>query len=290
MQFEGFGQRAGGVGRRPALVIVDMNNGFTDPESPLVCELDDTIAAIGRLLEVMRRADLPVVYTTVSYGEGDKVTAKAFIDKVPVLLTLEAGSRWVEIDERLEGRELDREPLPQLRPIVRALGSPLPPGATVQVLPHGLVRREDAGLGPRLDCHVRHREPLVERERFGSRTAKLEHRVRSAADADLREHREDHVLTRHVLPRTAVDLHGDRLRHLLPERAERETGRDVRRAEPGAERSESAVGAGVRVAARDHRAGRDPALLAEERVLDAAATLTVERDALLARPGLEAAL
>ena len=104
MQFEGFGQRAGGVGRRPALVIVDMNYGFTDPESPLVCELDDTVDAIGRLLEVMRRADLPVVFTTVSYGEGDKVTAKAFIDKVPVLLTLEAGSRWVEIDDRLAPR------------------------------------------------------------------------------------------------------------------------------------------------------------------------------------------
>jgi maleamate amidohydrolase len=101
LRFEGFGQRAGGVGRRPALVVVDMNYGFTDPESPLVCELDDTVAAIARLLDAMRRADLPVVYTTVSYGEGDKVTAKAFIDKVPVLLTLEAGSRWVEIDDRL---------------------------------------------------------------------------------------------------------------------------------------------------------------------------------------------
>jgi maleamate amidohydrolase len=104
LQFEGFGQRAGGVGRRPALVVVDMNYGFTDPESPLVCELDDTIAAIARLLDAMRRADLPVVYTTVSYGEGDKVTAKAFIDKVPVLLTLAAGSRWVEIDDRLAPR------------------------------------------------------------------------------------------------------------------------------------------------------------------------------------------
>ncbi len=60
-----------------------MNVGFTDPASPLVCDLDDAIAAIGRLLDAMRRADLPVVYTTVSYGEGDKVTAKAFIDKVP---------------------------------------------------------------------------------------------------------------------------------------------------------------------------------------------------------------
>ena len=100
-QFEGFGQRAGGVGRRPALVIVDINNGFTDPASPLVCDLDDTVGAIRRLLDAMRRAELPVVFTTVSYGEGDKVTAKAFIDKVPVLLTLEAGSRWVEIDDRI---------------------------------------------------------------------------------------------------------------------------------------------------------------------------------------------
>ena len=105
MQFEGFGQRAGGVGTRPALVIVDMNNGFTDPESPLVCELDDTIDAIRRLLDVMRRAELPVVFTTVSFGEGDKVTAKAFIDKVPVLLTLAAGTRWVEIDDRIAPRE-----------------------------------------------------------------------------------------------------------------------------------------------------------------------------------------
>ena len=101
MQFEGFGQRAGGVGRRPALVIVDMSNGFTDPASPLVCELDDTVEAIRRLLDATRRAELPVVFTTVSYGEGDKVTAKAFIDKVPALLTLEAGSSWAEIDDRL---------------------------------------------------------------------------------------------------------------------------------------------------------------------------------------------
>jgi nicotinamidase-related amidase len=103
-QFEGVGQRAGGVGRRPALVIIDVNNGFTDPDSPLVCELDDTVEAIRRLLDAARRAEAPVVYTTVSYGEGDRVTAKAFIDKVPVLLTLEAGSRWVEIDERIAPR------------------------------------------------------------------------------------------------------------------------------------------------------------------------------------------
>jgi maleamate amidohydrolase len=103
-RFEGFGQRAGGVGRHPALVIIDMNNGFTDPASPLVCELDDTIEAIRKLLDAARRAEVPIVYTTVSYGEGEKAVAKAFIDKVPVLLTLAAGSRWVEIDERIAPR------------------------------------------------------------------------------------------------------------------------------------------------------------------------------------------
>jgi maleamate amidohydrolase len=44
---------------------------------------------------------IPVVYTTVSYTEGDKTAAAAFIEKVPALLTLEAGSRWVEIDPRV---------------------------------------------------------------------------------------------------------------------------------------------------------------------------------------------
>jgi maleamate amidohydrolase len=100
VRHEGFHGRAG-FGARPALLVIDVNVGFTDPASPLVCDLDDVVAGIGRLLDEFRRAELPVVFTTVSYGEGDKVTAAAFIDKIPALLTLEAGSRWVEIDPRI---------------------------------------------------------------------------------------------------------------------------------------------------------------------------------------------
>jgi len=96
----GFHGRAG-FGQRPALLVIDVNVGFTDPASPLVCDLEDVVAAIRRLLDEFRRAELPVVYTTVSYDEGDKVAAAAFIDKIPALLTLEAGSRWVEIDPRI---------------------------------------------------------------------------------------------------------------------------------------------------------------------------------------------
>ena len=100
MKFDGFHGKAG-FGARPALIVIDVNVGFTDPESPLVCELEDVVGAIGQLLEASRKAQIPVVYTTVEYSEGDQVAAKAFIDKIPVLTTLAAGSRWVEIDPRI---------------------------------------------------------------------------------------------------------------------------------------------------------------------------------------------
>jgi maleamate amidohydrolase len=100
---DGFHGRAG-FGQAPALIVVDLNVGFTDPASPLVCDLEDVVDAIRRLLDEARRAEIPVVYTTVSYSEGDKRTAATFIDKVPALLTLAAGSRWVEIDPRIAPR------------------------------------------------------------------------------------------------------------------------------------------------------------------------------------------
>jgi nicotinamidase-related amidase len=108
VRHRGFHGRAG-LGSRPALVVVDVNVGFTDPESPLVCDLDDVVEAIRRLLGAFRESDLPVAYTTVSYDEAAKRAAGAFIDKVPALLTLEAGSRWVEIDPRIA--PLDTEPV-----------------------------------------------------------------------------------------------------------------------------------------------------------------------------------
>jgi maleamate amidohydrolase len=106
LHIQGFGER-GGFGRHPALVVIDMTLGFTDPESPLACDLEGPVANIGRLLAAARRAEIPVVFTTVAYRESDKLTAAAFIDKVPALLTLEAGSRWAEIDPRITPRETE---------------------------------------------------------------------------------------------------------------------------------------------------------------------------------------
>jgi nicotinamidase-related amidase len=97
---EGFGGR-GGFGRRPALIVIDMTLGFTDPESPLACDLEDPISEIQKLLEAARRVEIPIVFTTIAFKESDRLTAAAFIDKVPALLALEAGTRWAEIDPRI---------------------------------------------------------------------------------------------------------------------------------------------------------------------------------------------
>jgi len=102
----GFGGR-GGFGRRPALVVIDMTLGFTDPESPLACDLEGPISEIQKLLEVAREAEIPIVFTTVAYRESDKLTAAAFIDKVPALLILEAGTSWAEIDPRIAPKETE---------------------------------------------------------------------------------------------------------------------------------------------------------------------------------------
>ena len=65
MHIEGFGGR-GGFGRRPALIVVDMTLGFTDPKSPLGSDLDGPVKAIQELLEAARGVEIPVIFTTVA--------------------------------------------------------------------------------------------------------------------------------------------------------------------------------------------------------------------------------
>lgn len=89
-----------GYGRKPALLIVDFSNGFTDPSSPLGGDFDQQLDTTARLLAEFRRGRLPVVYTTVAY-DPDFRDAGVFIKKVPSLSILVSGSHLVEIDDRI---------------------------------------------------------------------------------------------------------------------------------------------------------------------------------------------
>jgi len=100
----GFGSRQG-AGRRPALVIVDLNYAFTDPQSPLHCDTDEAVAATARLLEAARESGAPVAFTTLEYDEAGRRAARAFLAKAPALTMLTPGSRWARIDERIAPRE-----------------------------------------------------------------------------------------------------------------------------------------------------------------------------------------
>jgi nicotinamidase-related amidase len=99
----GFGRRSG-AGERPALVVVDLVEGFTDPDSPLWCDADAAVAATARMLEAARASGAPVAFTTVEYDESGARVAAAFLAKVPALRTLAPGTRWPRVDRRIAPR------------------------------------------------------------------------------------------------------------------------------------------------------------------------------------------
>lgn len=96
-----------GVGIRPALVIVDMIKGFTDPACPLGCDYPEVVAANAQLLDEFRRRGLPIFFTTVVYHNADQ--ARVFRGRIEALNVLTPASDWVEVDERLA--RLPEEPV-----------------------------------------------------------------------------------------------------------------------------------------------------------------------------------
>jgi maleamate amidohydrolase len=94
-----------GIGARPAVVVVDLVNGFTDAGSPLGADLDPVVESTRTLLDAARSAGVPVFFTTVVYDEANERAAAVFMRKVPALGVLRPGSRWIEVDARLGRRE-----------------------------------------------------------------------------------------------------------------------------------------------------------------------------------------
>jgi len=86
------------------VLVVDLCLGFTDPYSPLACDLDAVLVHTRELLDAAR-GRCPVLFTTVSYDDVGRAAAHVFLRKVPALGILQPGSRWVEIDQRLGRRE-----------------------------------------------------------------------------------------------------------------------------------------------------------------------------------------
>lgn len=95
-------RRPTGIGRKPALLIVDVIKAFTDPACPLGSPVDRQVGEIKRCLDAFRAAKLPVYYTTQYYT--DAAQASVWREKLPGLAYLEGGTPWVEVDGRIARR------------------------------------------------------------------------------------------------------------------------------------------------------------------------------------------
>jgi maleamate amidohydrolase len=102
----GFGIKIG-FGERPALIVIDIINGFTDASMPLGAPLESQLAAQKPLIEVAHERNIPVIFSTVIYNDHDLKDAGLWAIKMKGTLTLKAGTEAVKIDPRLDMRPTD---------------------------------------------------------------------------------------------------------------------------------------------------------------------------------------
>ncbi|MCK0089456.1 isochorismatase family protein [Rhodococcus sp. F64268] len=95
-------------GSTPAVIVVDLQYGFTDPEFAPGFDLDIVVAATRSLVDTARAHRIPVYFTTIAFPQHDGAAA-TWLQKMPALSGLRSGHRSTEIDARM-GRH-EGEPL-----------------------------------------------------------------------------------------------------------------------------------------------------------------------------------
>src|SRR5713226_323351 len=97
-QERGIFQDRFGFGVSPALIVIDMAYGWTDPAyAGGSARLDAAVAAISKLLSLARAKKAPIIYTTSPYT--DKPQLKSAADYSPTFRKWDR--RACEIDERV---------------------------------------------------------------------------------------------------------------------------------------------------------------------------------------------
>ena len=70
MERRGFGGRVG-FGARPAVIVIDLAEQWTNPSLPIGSDLDDVVQHTKRLLDAARSIGAPIFFTTMAFGIGD---------------------------------------------------------------------------------------------------------------------------------------------------------------------------------------------------------------------------
>ncbi len=88
-----------GMGKKPALIVVDVIKGFTDINCPLGSEATEVVAANCTLMELFHERGWPVALTSVVYRHDHEATV--FRARLPALNLLTPDQPWIQFDDRL---------------------------------------------------------------------------------------------------------------------------------------------------------------------------------------------
>jgi len=90
-----------GFGKKPALIIVDLINGFTNPQMPLGSDLSNVIDATNKIIEQCRVKDVPVIFATIAFNPN-KLDGGLWVKKAPAQGEFVFGSDLIKVDERMD--------------------------------------------------------------------------------------------------------------------------------------------------------------------------------------------
>jgi maleamate amidohydrolase len=98
----GYGQGEIEPGERPAVLVVDLQYAFTDPDFPMGGSelVDRAVENTARLLETARSAGVPVYQTVVAWRD-DGSDIGLWPIKLPRLREVTLDSRWARVDDRV---------------------------------------------------------------------------------------------------------------------------------------------------------------------------------------------
>ena len=90
-----------GFGERPALLVVDMQRGFTDVDCPVASDLDSQADSITELLEIRAGTRMPGSVLRARASAPISATPERCGPRARECTCLRSGGPWVDIDPRL---------------------------------------------------------------------------------------------------------------------------------------------------------------------------------------------
>jgi maleamate amidohydrolase len=93
--------------RRPAVVVVDLQRGFTEPEFECGFDATDVVTTTRWVLDAARAQGLPVIFSSLSLPRS-RLGTEVWLEKMPALGCLVEGTPAADIDDRL-ARQAEEE-------------------------------------------------------------------------------------------------------------------------------------------------------------------------------------